>query len=151
MKLKLLVTLLSVTLANNTSAETWLDIHLLSRHFTTTYTKEGMDYAYNENNLGLGLDISRTKNSSYIVGFFDNSYNNTTVYAGMDFHSTGVLAIGISAGVATGYQNVHDESSDSYLKVLSIITFVVKQKDFRVKGGIMANGDGVTLSLGYKL
>ena len=146
-----MILILTATLNQTVQADTWIDIHLVSMHSSPTYTKDGKEYAYNEKNIGLGLDIPRTKNASYIAGFYDNSYNNTTVYGGMDFHSAGIFAMGVSAGLVTGYQSVHDTSNSAYVKPLVVLTFVVKKSNFRVKGGITGNGDAITFSLGYKL
>ena len=85
-----------------------LDVNTSSRHQRQTY---GNDKYYNENNNGFGLTYAYTESIDLKIGYFENSYHNTSAYGGLtlneDFyiHDEFVISPGIGLMFSTGYQN----------------------------------------------
>ena len=60
---------------------------------------------YNEQNTGLGYEWAATEHVNYGFGFYNNSYDQSSVYASVfrEFFSVGRLRGGLTAGLVTGY------------------------------------------------
>lgn len=83
------------------AAETWLTATVASYH-------HNRERGYNERNFGLGLERKLEENWSAIGGWYRNSYDNTSIYAGtawMPIHR-GYFHFGIAGGAVTGYSHV---------------------------------------------
>lgn len=118
------------------SLDGWLDVHLTSFHSNRTYIDQsGNDVEYNQNNFGLGLSLPVNSYIDARAGFFENSYDNTTVYAGADFHtnSNKLISAGINAGLASGYKNTPAKTSTLTPMLVPCLTF--KVKNFRTQIG----------------
>ena len=92
-----------------------LDLIVGSKHTvdswktTTTHRYAGGSYQtteyteFNENNLGLGYNAD----NGFSAGFYDNSFNKTSVYAGATFQTQQkYLNVGITVGGITGYEHI---------------------------------------------
>ena len=93
-----------------------LDINGASRHSKDTYRYQGKTHKYNESNLGAGLTYGVNKYVGVTAGFFDNSYYQTTVYAGVKLgydivFGDVVVSPGVQAGYASGYADTPVQSS----------------------------------------
>ena len=134
----IVVTMLLVSSAQAHSLDGWLDIHLASSHAQSTYIDQsGNDVEYNENNFGLGLSLPVHSNIDARAGFFENSFNNTTVYLGADFHtnSNKLISAGVNTGLASGYKNSPVKTSTLTLMLVPYLT--LKVKNFRTQLGFI--------------
>lgn len=70
----------------------------MSKHLQT-------DYKFNELNLGLGIAYRTSHRSSYILGYYRNSYGNITRYVGRSytFADVGFGKYGVDIGLVDGY------------------------------------------------
>ena len=90
------------------AGDIWLDINGASRHSKDTYHYQGKTNRYNESNTGIGLTYGANKYVGLTAGFYDNSYYQTTVYAGVRLgysfaFGDVVVSPGLHAGYASGY------------------------------------------------
>lgn len=92
------------------AGEVFLDINGASKHSKDTYSYRGVKQEYNSRNVGLGLTADLNKYFALSGGFYDNSYDRLSGYAGVtlkydllygDFRVTP----GVTVGLATGYKN----------------------------------------------
>ena len=130
------VTMLLVFSTQAYSLDGWLDIHLTSIHSDPTYIDQsGNDVEYNQNNFGLGLSLPVNSNIEARAGFFENSFNNTSVYVSADFHtnSNKLISAGINTGLASGYKNTPAKTSTLSPMLVPYLTF--KVKSFRTQIG----------------
>ncbi len=103
-----IATLLSLNAYALETYEWSMDINTGSKHSNSSY---GKNQYYNEENDGVGLTYGYSQNIDIKVGFFENSYYRTTVYAGAvlnkDFNlfNNIVVSPGIGFMLATGYDN----------------------------------------------
>lgn len=149
--------------ANADEGDFVLNLTIASYHQDREYCHEGIcGKRYNENNLGLGIKYGLGDNFDLIGGFFDNSFDHTSFYVGMNIHREfkfmdGILKIspGIVLGGATGYEDTPQRTYAFGLTPLAIpnINFEVNHAQLNV-GYIPAIGDGTTnvlaLQLGWK-
>jgi len=152
----ILVVLLMVT-AQAHAKDLWLDVHMVSKHSSNTYTREGVVREYNEINLGLGLTKELSHRWSARVGVYKNSYYKTSVYLGYAARHTIYKMKGVKVdaelflGAVSGYtRNSSTGIIPMGLPALSVSHGRVKA----IVGYIPAFGgtDSVaTLSLGFKL
>lgn len=88
---------------------TRLVVNLASKHINYTPTRKHPKL--NEDNLGLGLDIDTSEDTTFSIGLYRNSYDRSTIYVGgswtpyMFFDDT--LKAGVFGAVATGYSEVN--------------------------------------------
>lgn len=113
-------------------AETYLDVHISSHHLI------GVDKDYNERNYGLGIT-----NDDYSYGFYENSYNRTSVYV-FGHTSTDMWfgSAGLNYGAVTGYE---------YMNVMPIILpfLTFGSDDLKLVVGALPNV--ITFSLQIKM
>ena len=97
MKYLLLLLLLLITVPVQAS-DTWLDIHIVSKHSSNPYD-------FNENNSGIGLSKSINTNMGIGLGTYTNSFNKTSNYVGVDLHTTdsNMVSVGVTIGMVSGY------------------------------------------------
>ncbi len=134
----IVVTLLFVFSTQAHSLDGWLDIHLASSHANRTYVDQsGNDVKYNQSNLGLGLSLPVNANIDARAGFFENSFNKTTVYLGADFHtnSNKYFSAGINTGLASGYKNTPANTSTLTPMLVPYVNFIVN--NFRAQLGLI--------------
>lgn len=86
----------------------WLDIPIGSKHAYDTVFVDNKEYELNESNFGLGVawpvSDEDSPNQGYRVGMFKNSYNETSLYAAMDFYTTNpTWNVGALVGFVSGY------------------------------------------------
>ena len=110
--LKYIAPLLLALVITNVQAlefDDWaIDVNTGSRHSNATY---GNHQYYNEDNDGVGLTFGYSPSIDIKLGFFDNSYNRTSVYGGLvfnhDFVIFGdfVISPGVGVLLASGYDH----------------------------------------------
>ncbi|MCG6938606.1 MAG: hypothetical protein LJE83_10630 [Gammaproteobacteria bacterium] len=138
----LLVTLLLVVSKQAYSFDGWLNIHITASHAKRTYMdKTGNNVEYNQNNFGLGVSLPYNSNIDVRAGFYDNSFNATSVYAGADLYvnPSRFVTVGVNTGVATGYENTPAHTSTLAPMLMPHITF--KMKNFRTEIGYVPSFD----------
>ena len=141
----------------------YLTLNVASHHTDDSYCYDGeCGQQYNELNLGLGITHTLRDSVDLSAGFYNNSYNITSVYGVANFNydfGTGWLVVspGITIGAVTGYRNTPmrlEEFSvgDTSLLVLPNINFDVFR--FRTTVGMIPGMQGrsplYTLQLGWK-
>ena len=79
-------------------------------------------HEFNENNTGGGISYEVTNNFEVGAGFFKNSFGNTAVYGGVDFHTSRAryVSVGVSLGPITGYK---DTIMDTHWMILPNVVF----------------------------
>lgn len=84
----------AVPVSRPASAETALDLHGLSRHADRSRH-------WQETNLGIGVE-----HNGWVAGYFRNSYNRDTFYAGAEWLPVklGAVSLGARAALVTGYR-----------------------------------------------
>lgn len=130
------------------SAGDWASIHIGSSHSKATYFDDSGDiHEYNETNLGLGVMSSTDKYTELGAGYYRNSFNRNSFYAGADFHTSDDNAVraGVSFFAVTGYE-------ESYVMPLPNITARINSQ-IRVSVGYLPakdndGADVITLTLG---
>jgi hypothetical protein len=82
-------------------AEVWLNVGGFSRHFSRSN-------GYNENNLGLGIELRTSAEISYMAGAYYNSVRKTTHYAAVNWQplSIGDVKLGAAVGLMNGYPSL---------------------------------------------
>jgi hypothetical protein len=167
--LKYLTPLIALTWLSSgalSAQELWLDVHLLSNH-SADYYYDGCDRRayddrnicqvkrpFNENNLGLGLGYELNRYVELGVGFYENSYYNTSVYAGGDVHiplvatPRGHVKLGAAIAFVTGYENTPTQTP-----ILFLPTLTVGNEHVRAKIGFAPVGEVTfyTLSVGISI
>lgn len=117
----------TIIVDENQGVHNYFDINLMSRHDPfererTHYKQDGELKPFNEQNLGLGFtrmyDIGGfmhgTFRAGWSVGFYENSYDQTTVYGSGNIEQAYSLSdkwefsAGIMAGGLTGYEHISD-------------------------------------------
>ncbi|MEO0444192.1 MAG: hypothetical protein AAFZ92_10740 [Pseudomonadota bacterium] len=87
-----------------------LDVNTSSWHSSPTY---GRGNFYNEDNDGFGFSYGYSDMLDFKMGYFENSYHNTSVYAGLAlnkdyyFYNDIVLSPGIGVMFTTGYKDTN--------------------------------------------
>lgn len=120
-------------------SELWLNPGFYSYHFQT-------DKGFNNNNFGFGGEYRYTTTSSVMLGFFDNSDNQTSRYIGWFWQplESGPFHIGAVVGAIDGYPNMLDggwfiavipTASFEYKRIGANLLFVPSYKD-RLYGAI---------------
>jgi len=120
-------------------SELWLNPGFYSYHFQT-------DKGLNNSNFGLGGEYRYTTTSSVMLGFFDNSDNQTSRYIGWFWQplESGPFHIGAVIGAIDGYPNMLDggwfvavipAASFQYKYIGANLMFVPSYKD-RLYGAI---------------
>lgn len=138
----LLVTILLAVSRQANAYTGWLDIHLTTSHAHRTYTDQfGNNIEYNQNNLGLGLSLPVYSNIDARAGFFKNSFNNTSMYAGADLHMNAnrYITVGVNAGVASGYEN--SPANTSTLAPMLMPHITIRINNFRSEIGYIPSFD----------
>ncbi len=111
----LLVTSLS-PIASAMDPEDWsLDINGLSWHSERRYVENGESSKYNQTNLGLGGSYGWSADLDLKLGFFDNSYEKNSFYAGVYWHrdfyyGNWTVAPGIALLLVTGYDDTPENA-----------------------------------------
>jgi len=104
----LLISLLSLQTYALEVYEWTMDFNTSSKHSDATY---GKNQYYNEENNGFGMTYGYSDYIDIKVGFFENSYFNTSVYAGAvlnkDFYFFNhiVISPGLGLMLSTGYDD----------------------------------------------
>lgn len=119
------------------SFDGWMNVHLGSSHLQPDYVQDGKLHDYNEKNLGMGLAIPVSPRLDVLSGFYENSYNKTSVYAGVNYHTANNygFSVGVNSGVVTGYGGTPNTKSNVALMIVPHVTYAVK--NFRAEIGIV--------------
>jgi hypothetical protein len=128
------------------AGELWGEYHVGSNHSERYYWDGGKRHEYNEKNTGGGISYGVNNNIEVISGVYRNSYDNTSIYAGADIHTSRVkyLSVGVSAGRITGYD---DTPLGTKYMVLPNVVVGNEYSVFRVKVGIQPIGDVKMMTL----
>lgn len=128
-----------------------VELHLTSYHFD--------DDGYEEDNYGVGLSYFFKERWSATGGIFNNSYDDTSIYAGVAYSydlcasDEFLCTIGAFGGLVTGYEDNIDHAGDLYPIILPEVKFGY-QKYFVKSRFIPDLGDNassvLTLSVGRK-
>jgi hypothetical protein len=88
---------------------------------TYTYT-EVVETPFNEDNFGLGVRYEAHENLDVSVGFYDNSFYNTSVYAGVEVHTKRErwISVGASLALVSGYSGTPTETIMFVLPMVQI-------------------------------
>lgn len=130
-----ITSMFATTAALAESPREWsLDVNGLSKHSESRYDDDGVSREYNETNLGLGASIDwrewrdlvrRSAWTQWIddagidadlkIGFFDNSYDDTSFYAGSFFHKdlgsgNWRFAPGVTVLLMSGYDDTPEDA-----------------------------------------
>ena len=91
---------------------------IANEDYTRLYVKEERRKNYNSANYGFGLKYGLAKYADAFVGFYDNSYDKTSFYGGVnikrDFYPGGGkfrVAPGLKLGLTTGYEGTPDDDA----------------------------------------
>ncbi|MFK7815746.1 MAG: hypothetical protein AB8B92_05370 [Gammaproteobacteria bacterium] len=128
-----------------------VELHLTSHHFD--------DDGYEEDNYGLGLSYFFKERWSATGGIFNNSYDDTSIYAGVAYTynlcASGKFfcTIGAIGGLVTGYEDNIDHAGDLYPIILP--EFKMGYQQYFLKSRFIPDlGDNassvLTLSVGRK-
>jgi len=117
--------------------EGWMNLHLGSNHLQPDYVQDGKLHDYNEKNFGIGLAIPVSSKLDVVSGFYENSYNNTSVYAGVNYHTADNygFSVGVNSGLATGYDGTPYTKDKVVFMVVPHLTYAVK--NIRTEVGIV--------------
>lgn len=105
----------------------WVEANLASYHPSAdSYCYEGTCDDFNEFNYGLGLSYEMDELVEWTGGFFRNSYDKNSMYAGIKFKHDfqldgGALTPGITVGAVTGYDNTEVEAGPLQLMVYQLL------------------------------
>ena len=154
---KVLVAALSLAAISSANAgDMWVEINGFSKHFgADTYEWQGETREYNEVNPGLGLGIELMDYVEAKVGFYENSYDITSAYAGAFVHidmKIGKFNIepGIFLGVVTGYSETVEQSDR--VQMIGIPQVQFGWQGFRVGVGFLPGEvPAGTLNFGIRL
>ncbi|MGH1485069.1 MAG: hypothetical protein ACRBCI_02540 [Cellvibrionaceae bacterium] len=124
-------------------ANEWtLDINTGSKHSSETY---GKNKYYNEENNGFGMTFGYSDMIDIKIGFFDNSYNKSSVYGGAVFNKDYyifndiVVSPGVGLMFTTGY---HDTPIDApALAPIVYPTITIGHKTLRSTIGYVPYGE----------
>ena len=119
------------------SIEGWMNIHLASSHVQPAYYDKGKPHPYNKHNFGIGLAMPISTKLDAITGFYDNSYNETSIYAGVNYHTANKygLSAGINLGLVSGYEDTPSTDYKIMIMLVPHITYAVK--NFRAEFGLI--------------
>ena len=100
------------------------------RSYMSPYRVEPIKYTvteivetpFNENNFGIGIRYEVRPNIDLSVGFYDNSFYKTSIYAGAEFHTlrSRWISIGVAFGLVSGYQGTPTPSTFLVLPVVQL-------------------------------
>ena len=114
--MKLLLVSLLFFCGNAVAENLELELHLTSYHFD--------DDGYEEDNYGLGISYNFRESWSVTGGVFNNSYDHTSVYAGIAYRynlcvsEEFVCSVGAIGGVVTGYEGYIDHAGEVWPIIL---------------------------------
>ena len=105
----------------------WQDAHSgdMVMHFGSKHYGSGAaESEFNERNLGIGFKHRLGWNFSMRGGIYDNSYNNSSVYFGGDWHSSNrAFNYGIQGGLVSGYRGTAEGKGDATPYLLPYMSF----------------------------
>jgi hypothetical protein len=86
-----------------------------------TYT-ETVATPFNEDNFGIGVRYQAYENLDLSVGFYDNSFYKTSVYAGIEVHTKRDrwISVGAALALVSGYSGTPTESVMIFLPIVQI-------------------------------
>lgn len=136
------ILIILMMLANSSYAQEYsLDINIGSRHGDSGYISNDIYSSYNENNTGVGI-TRYGENFDLRAGYFKNSYNKSSVYAGIQpkLRLTPQFSAGILFAASSGYSNTPE---NTYFIVLPNVD--LRWKEFGLNLGYVPDfGDGYT-------
>ena len=143
------------------AGDLWLDVNVASYHVDAdSYCYQGECDDFNELNYGLGLSYTMDDLIEWQAGFFRNSYDQHSNYAGIKFKHdfiNGDFAVtpGILVGGVTGYDDTGVEAS--VVQMMALPSLSVSYADVRATIGYLPlkliaedSTDVVTFQLGYR-
>ena len=138
--LALVVTM--ITTQGASANDLWVDINVASYHTSAdSYCYQGECDDFNEFNYGLGLSYELNELFEVTGGFFRNSYDKHSNYAGVkakydfDLGAGVALTPGLTLGVVTGYDDTEVEAST--LQPMALPSVTVSYKRVRATVGYL--------------
>lgn len=131
-------------------ADTWVEIHGLSKHYGAAYEGKHEDYQYTEINPGLGIEHEVSDHLSLGAGYAVMSYGEGGLYGGIDIHTkrTQGLDLGLSIAYVEAYKDTPvEESLGVPAMILPNVTYTSGR--FRVKVGMIPDYV-TTMSVGVR-
>jgi len=148
-----------------------IDLNGLSVHSEDRYVEKGRSHAYNETNPGLGISIEWLEWNGFVeqtswtqwihragidadikFGFFENSYREDSIYAGVFLHKDygrgdWKLAPGLGVLLVTGYSDTPEDAPEVF--PLPVLGLEVGHKAAKLNLGFVpwGNVDFATLQL----
>ena len=145
--LKLFTVIILIALVTPCSADE-LELHLTSYHYSRSQD-------LNESNFGAGYNYQLTPTTFAVIGAFNNSYDELSVYAGAKWLPIKKMNFkaGFVAGVVTGYD---DDTDANEIQPMIIPEIQFKYRDFYLSSRIIPDfGDNsstaITFSIGFGL
>jgi hypothetical protein len=108
--------------------DTWLDLNLTSWHSEKEYVWEGETREYNARNFGLGLTRELTTWCDVKAGWFENSYEKTSIYGLVAVKydllrsPRWILAPGVAGGLVSGYQHTPEQTGEVAPWAVAVLT-----------------------------
>lgn len=118
-------------------------------YLTTTVASYHMERNdYNEFNYGLGLNKDQ-----YIAGFYRNSHDKTSYYAGYEFiKPMDGYRLGLQTGLLSGYDDAQLKTPSSHGIHLYALPVLILGRDVRYKIGIVpVDNWTVTLQIDWRI
>jgi len=114
----LVLVLISVVADVRVYAKTWLDINVTSWHSRSDYQWEQQVHEFNHDNFGLGATHELRDWLEVKAGWFENSYEKTSLYGLValkwELFKNGALSVapGLALGAVSGYQNTPERTGE---------------------------------------
>jgi hypothetical protein len=99
-----------------------VDFNVASVHSQENYYIDGAATPFNEDNQGLGIRYGLTDHVDVMAGFYDNSFHKTSVYAGVEWHTSReyLVSVGVAVAAVTGYSGTPTETPLIFLPVVQL-------------------------------
>ena len=121
----LLAAILLATSTQAQSQDVWLDLKLPSIHEDSTYIHANEVRDFETNTFGVGMSFPLNEHFEWRGGVYNNKFNNVSAYAYANGHtsSNNTFAVGVNAGLATGYDDTAASDKDVAIKLIPHITY----------------------------
>jgi len=141
--MKIIIATIAILYSSLTFAaekDLWLDVNVGSYHSTSEYCEKDKCKKYNQFNYGLGLSYEISKSLELTGGYFRNSFDKNSFYAGTkikhDFVVNGfTISPGVVISITTGYNNTTVNASR--MQLFGMPTISVSYSRFRGVFGIL--------------
>lgn len=159
-KLTAILIILYSGMAHSAEGDLWLDVNVASYHTSSEYCYKDKCDDWNQLNYGVGVSYEVDSLFELTGGYFRNSYNKNSFYAGTKMKhdliiNNFIVTPGVVIAFTTGYNNTEVEAKKIQLFGLPTISLshdnyraVVGYLPIRILG--LGSTDVFTLQLGIK-